>query len=59
MISVISILSLLGIFVLPFLKKKFRIGQYLLTLLISMGVAALTTDALVHLIPNVREMMAN
>lgn len=56
MIFTISITSLLGVAIVPFLRQNSRLAtiyRYLITLLISMGVAALVCDALLHLIPNV------
>lgn len=55
MIFTISITSLLGVAIVPFLRQNSRLAtiyRYLITLLISMGVAALVSDALLHLIPN-------
>ena len=56
MIAVISLLSLLGVTIVPFVHRSSKLAvyyKYIITLLISMGVSALVTDALLHLIPNV------
>ena len=61
MVCVISALSLLGLLLVPFLKRNTRAGllyKYLITLLISMGVSALVSAALLHLIPNVSVLRA-
>lgn len=59
MVFIISLMSLLGVSIVPFLRSNSRLAvvyKYLITLLISMGVAALVCDALLHLIPNVSLM---
>jgi hypothetical protein len=56
MIVIISLLSLLGVVIVPLIRQNSRlllVYKHLISLLIAMGVAALTTDALLHLIPNV------
>ena len=61
MVCVISALSLLGLLLVPFLQRNTRAGllyKYLITLLISMGVSALVSAALLHLIPNVSVLRA-
>jgi zinc transporter ZupT len=55
MIVIISLLSLLGVVIVPLIRQNSRlllVYKHLISLLIAMGVAALTTDALLHLIPN-------
>ncbi|CAI8010001.1 Zinc transporter ZIP10, partial [Geodia barretti] len=55
MIFIISLLSLLGVVIVPLIRQNSRlllVYKHLISLLIAMGVAALTTDALLHLIPN-------
>ena len=59
MIFIISLMSLLGVSIVPFLRSNSRLAtvyKYLITLLISMGVAALVSDALLHLIPGVSSL---
>lgn len=49
-------MSLLGVAIVPFVRRNSKLAvcyKYIIILLISMGVAALITDALLHLIPNV------
>ena len=56
MVVVISLLSLLGVTIVPFIQHSSRLAsvyKQLITLLIAMGVSALISDALLHLIPNV------
>lgn len=57
MILAVSLLSLLGIFLVPFLSNSHRVGRiackYILTLLTAMGVSALLCDVLFELIPTV------
>ena len=60
MVFIISIASLLGIAIVPFLRSNSRLAtvyKYLITLLISMGVAALVSDALLHLLPDVSQLL--
>jgi zinc transporter ZupT len=55
MIFIISLTSLLGVSIVPLLRSNSRLAtvyKYLITLLISMGVAALVSDALLHLLPS-------
>ena len=58
MIFLISSLSLLGLFLVPFLNQRHRLGQfisrYVLTMLTAMGVSALLCDVMFELIPTVR-----
>ena len=59
MVLIISLMSLLGVSIVPFLRSNSRLAtvyKYLITLLISMGVAALVSDALLHLLPSVSSM---
>ena len=56
MVVTISLFSLLGVLIIPFIQKNSRLGllyKYIITLMIAMGVAALASDALLHLIPHV------
>ena len=58
MIFFISSLSLLGLFLVPCLNQRHRLGQfisrYVLTMLTAMGVSALLCDVMFELIPTVR-----
>ena len=51
-ILVISLVSLLGVCLVPLIGKSFM--QYLTSFLVAMGVSALVCDAVLHLIPHVR-----
>ncbi len=56
MVAFISIVSLAGIAVVPFLREGTRLGQYykyIYALLIALGVSSLFCDAILHLIPHV------
>ena len=57
MVMIVSGLSLLGIFIVPFINGHFCIGQkiykHVMTLLIAMGASALLCDALFELFPTV------
>ena len=60
MILIVSLTSLLGLIILPFVQQKTCLAvayKHLITLLITMGVAALVSDALLHLIPNVSRVL--
>lgn len=55
MVLLVSLASLLGLFLLPFTKSP-RLKpyyQYVYALLISLGASALFCDAILHLIPEV------
>ncbi len=54
--AVISLVSLLGIAMVPFLRKGTRLGhyyKYIYALLIALGASSLFCDAILHLIPHV------
>lgn len=56
MVLIISLLSLLGVALLPFMQRNSRLSviyKHLIAILIAMGAAALVSDALIHLIPGV------
>lgn len=50
-ISIISLLSLLGVVLVPILKQSYF--KFLLTFLVALAVGTLTGDALLHLLPHV------
>lgn len=56
MIVLLSLLSLLGVFIVPLVKQQGRCGlvyEYVNLFLIAMGTSALFSDAILHLIPQV------
>ena len=56
MIIFVSACPLLGVIVVPFIKKNSRFGRfykYLYSLMIALGASALLSDAVLHLIPEV------
>ena len=52
MVTVVSLLSLLGVVIVPCIRNE-RANYYILLLLISMGVSALLCDAMFELLPTV------
>lgn len=50
-ITIISLLSLLGVVLVPFLKQS--CFKFLLTFLVALAVGTLSGDALLHLLPHV------
>ncbi|XP_056289105.1 zinc transporter ZIP10 isoform X2 [Pseudoliparis swirei] len=52
-ISIISLLSLLGVVLVPILKQSYF--KFLLTFLVALAVGTLTGDALLHLLPHSQE----
>ena len=52
MVTVVSLLSLLGVVIVPCIRSE-RGHRYILVLLISMGVSALMCDAMFELLPTV------
>ena len=58
MVLTVSLLSLLGLLIVPLVRSQSHIGQiaykHVLTLLIAMGASALVSDALFELLPTVR-----
>ena len=60
MILLVSSCSLLGVAVIPLLRKNSKFGQlykFIYALMIAMGASALFCDAILHLIPEVRALM--
>ena len=57
MVTVVCLLSLLGIFIVPLLKRDNRVGnqvyEYVYAFMIALGASALVSDAILHLIPHV------
>ncbi len=56
MIVGVSACSLLGVFLVPLIKKSTKVGQlykYFYSLMIALGASALFCDAILHLIPEV------
>ena len=57
MVTVVCLLSLLGIFMVPLLKTDSRVGgqvyEYVYAFMIALGASALVSDAVLHLIPHV------
>lgn len=57
MVVVLSLLSLLGVLIVPLAKKNERFGriyEYVNLFLVALGTSALFSDAILHLIPGVR-----
>ena len=62
MVVLLSLLSLLGVFIVPLVKHHDRCGtvyEYVNLFLISLGTSALFSDAILHLIPRVRFGLLN
>lgn len=56
MVVMLSLLSLLGVFIVPLVKHHERCGkvyEYVNLFLISLGTSALFSDAVLHLLPRV------
>ena len=61
MVLVLSLLSLLGVIIVPLIKNE-KCGhfyEYVNLFLIAMGSSALLCDAVLHLIPQVHNIRAN
>ncbi len=57
MVILLSLLSLIGVFIVPLVKQNERCGHvydYVNLFLIAMGTSALFSDAVLHLIPQVK-----
>ena len=60
MIAVISIVSLMGVTLVPFLREGSTLGRYykyIYALLIALGVSSLFCDAILHFIPHVSKVV--
>ena len=57
MVLLVSLLSLLGVIILPLLNKNRGVYLYCNTLLIAMGTSALFCSAVLNLLPKVRVQM--
>lgn len=57
MILFVSLCSLLGIFLVPLINSNSRLGrqtyEYMYAFMIAIGISALISDAVLHLIPHV------
>lgn len=56
MVVLVSGCSLIGVLVLPFIKKKkgfLRLQKYVYAFMIALGTSALFCDAILHLLPEV------
>ncbi len=53
MVVVLSLISLLGVLIVPLAKKWGRVYEYVNLFLMALGTSALFSDAILHLIPGV------
>ena len=57
MILFVCLCSLLGVFLVPLINSKSKVGrqtyEYVYALMIAVGISALISDAVLHLIPHV------
>ena len=59
MVTAVSLLSLLGLILLPFIRKNSKLAgvyKYINTLLIALGTSAVFSGAILHLLPKVVHM---
>ena len=59
MVTFVSLLSLIGLILLPFLRKNSKLAevyQYISTFLIALGTSAVFSGALFHLLPRVMQI---
>ena len=58
MVSAVSLLSLLGLILLPFIKGNSKLAavyEYISTFLIALGTSAVFSGAILHLLPRVSQ----
>jgi zinc transporter 4/zinc transporter 10/zinc transporter 12 len=53
MVVFLSLLSLLGVFIVPLAKRFDRAYEYARLFLVALGTSALFSDAILHIIPEV------
>ena len=59
MVTFVSLLSLIGLILLPFIRKNSKLAgvyQYISTFLIALGTSAVFSGALFHLLPRVMQI---
>ena len=62
MVTAVSLLSLLGLILLPFITKNSKLAgiyEYISTLLIALGASAVLSGAILHLLPRVMQNYVN